>query len=138
MTSHQPLLGASQDLQQESSGIDPASVSDFECPILHTFMKEPVFAEDGHTYERSAIQHWFETGNSRSPITNEELPGKTLVANHSMRKMISNHRRKVGNALVLLCKEGLVGGLREMNQLLDSGADPNGNACHPCDGVAPS
>jgi hypothetical protein len=117
MTSHQPLLQ-----QQESANL---LLSEFECPILHMFMKDPVFAEDGHTYERSAIQHWFDTGNSRSPITNEELQAKTLVANHSMRKMISNHRRKAGNALVLLCKGGLMG-LGEMNQLLDSGADPNG------------
>ena len=28
------------------------------CPILHAPFREPVVAEDGHTYERSAIEAW--------------------------------------------------------------------------------
>ena len=33
---------------------------------------------------------------------------------------------QVGKAMVDLCKNGLIGGLRILNEVLDSGADPNG------------
>ena len=74
----------------------PFYPKEFDCPITQTLMIDPVFAADGHTYERSAIQHWFDIGNSRSPTSNEELPNKSLIPNHTQRKMIEKHRREVG------------------------------------------
>ena len=42
-----------------------------ECPILQERMADPVVAKDHHTYERTAIESWFDTcqGNTTSPLT---------------------------------------------------------------------
>ena len=56
------------------------------CPITQELLIDPVLAEDGHTYERAAITRWFSTGNTRSPVTNEELEGKKLISNHVLKK----------------------------------------------------
>lgn len=44
----------------------------FKCPISHVIMTDPVFAQDGITYDRSAIEDWVsETGIS--PATGEPM-----------------------------------------------------------------
>jgi hypothetical protein len=48
---------------------------DLRCPISLELMQDPVIALDGHTYEREAIEKWFECSNS-SPLTNEKLDSK--------------------------------------------------------------
>ena len=58
------------------------------CPILHAPFREPVVAEDGHTYERSAIERWFATGKTSSPKTGEPLEATAVFPNHSLRSMI--------------------------------------------------
>jgi hypothetical protein len=63
-------------------------VHEFACPITHDIMVDPVLANDGHSYERSAIERWYET-HTTSPVTNESI-GKTLVPNHNLRKMIQD------------------------------------------------
>ena len=53
---------------------------EFICPITSELPLDPVTAEDGRVYERSAIQEWFATraeARVKSPITNE-LMGKRL------------------------------------------------------------
>jgi hypothetical protein len=68
----------------------PFSVEDLECPILKATMIDPVIAEDGCTYERSAIEDWF-SGKSRptSPMTGEFI-SKTLIPNYLARKCIDS------------------------------------------------
>jgi hypothetical protein len=56
-------------------------------------MREPVFAADGHTYEREEIERWIQRAQARrveicSPVTNAVLPYPMLTPNHSMRSMI--------------------------------------------------
>ena len=52
-------------------------------------MADPVFASDGITYERSAIEQWM-SSHDVSPITNEPFEHKILTSNVSMRKMIAS------------------------------------------------
>ncbi|BDA46007.1 probable E3 ubiquitin-protein ligase RGLG2 at N-terminal half [Coccomyxa sp. Obi] len=59
----------------------------FLCPITQDVMKDPVMAADGYTYERLAIESWLEN-HVTSPISNEQLPNKSLIANHSLRSAI--------------------------------------------------
>jgi hypothetical protein len=71
------------------------------CPIAFTLMvKDPVVARDGHTYERAAIQDWFEKalqnpnfgGGVRSPMTDDLiLEDMTLVPNASVRTMARDY-----------------------------------------------
>lgn len=51
------------------------------CPITQDLFEDPVVTSDGHTYERSAIQKWFDEGKTTSPSTNVRLPDQRLVPN---------------------------------------------------------
>lgn len=62
----------------------------FACPITHELMRDPVIAADGYSYEREAIQFWFDSGNDTSPMTNLQLPHTRLVANQTLRIAIEN------------------------------------------------
>jgi hypothetical protein len=58
------------------------------CAITCELMKDPVMASDGHTFERVAIEQWFERAKT-SPVTNELLPDTRLVPNHTVKSMIA-------------------------------------------------
>ena len=64
----------------------------FLCPITCDIMHDPVSAKDGHTYERSAIQRWFDQGKRSSPVTNEVMRSTDLVPNHFVKSQISAWR----------------------------------------------
>ena len=38
----------------------------FVCPITQEIMRDPVILSDGHTYEKTAIEKWFETKGRQS------------------------------------------------------------------------
>ena len=75
------------------------------CPITQELLRDPVVAEDGHTYERSAILRWFASASAaRSPVTNEELPPtRRLVPNHALRRILDQHRSSLGVRLLAAC-----------------------------------
>jgi len=66
----------------------------FLCPITGEPVEDPVVAEDGHSYERTAIRRWLrqcdEQGKSRkSPMTGEVMGGD-LVANATLRALMED------------------------------------------------
>jgi hypothetical protein len=65
----------------------------FTCPISQDIMNDPVICSDGQTYERSAIQPWFDRGNNTSPITNVPLANRNLIPNIALRQAIEAHRK---------------------------------------------
>ena len=62
---------------------------DMICPISFEVMKDPVMAQDGHTYERVAIVEWLKTKGT-SPMTQEPLDAEDLVPQHIVRKLIDS------------------------------------------------
>lgn len=48
---------------------------------VQELLVDPVFAADGFTYERSAIEDWI-SRKGTSPMTNEPLPHLGLIPNH--------------------------------------------------------
>lgn len=55
-------------------------------------------AQDGHTYERAAIQKWFEKkGDVISPKTGLKLASKDVVPNHSLRALIQDHKASLAS-----------------------------------------
>lgn len=56
-------------------------------------MADPVFATDGHTYERQHIERWLAT-KLISPKTGEELKTADVFPNHSMRRQIIEWRER--------------------------------------------
>ena len=64
----------------------------FSCPIMHEIMTDPVVAADGHTYERAAIQRWFDQKKQISPLTGMLMASKTFFPNTTLRKAIEEYR----------------------------------------------
>ena len=52
-------------------------------------MSDPVITEDGHSYERAAIQQWLSDHNT-SPMTGLRLGTARLFPNHALRSRIEN------------------------------------------------
>jgi hypothetical protein len=63
---------------------------EFICPITQDIMVYPVTTSGGHTYEWSAISHWFKDKNNKDPVTNKVLNNNILYPNHTLRSLISN------------------------------------------------
>jgi hypothetical protein len=59
----------------------------FVCPIGSELMTDPVMTSNGFTYEKSAIERWFEENNT-DPKTNLVLEDKTLTPNVQLRQAI--------------------------------------------------
>jgi ankyrin repeat protein len=60
------------------------------CPITGLIFDDPVKANDGHTYERSAIEEWF-ADHSTSPMTGNPIKDKTLIEDFNMRSIITKY-----------------------------------------------
>ncbi|KAI1280766.1 WD repeat, SAM and U-box domain-containing protein 1 [Halotydeus destructor] len=61
------------------------------CPITHEFMREPVVASDGYSYEKEAIKEWLTSGKMTSPMTNEPLADSKLIANKTLSLLIKKY-----------------------------------------------
>mmetsp|Transcript_26561 Transcript_26561/g.41572 ORF Transcript_26561/g.41572 Transcript_26561/m.41572 type:complete len:369 (+) Transcript_26561:88-1194(+) len=94
------LLAMEQQAQAAAQQQDPLAAGEedypdeFYCPITMELMENPVMAADGFTYERRAIQDWFDTGNLSSPKTGALLKNKDLFPNLSLRSLISDRRAR--------------------------------------------
>ena len=55
------------------------SIEELICPITYELPLDPVLAEDGKVYERSAIETWLQN-NQRSPLTNEAIGNRLTPA----------------------------------------------------------
>ena len=75
----------------DTSMLDVGVPDEFLCPITREVMKDPVIAEDGYTYERSAIVAWMEKGKTSSPMTNGLLNTKQLTPNRSLKMLIQRY-----------------------------------------------
>ena len=64
--------------------------NDWLCPITLSLMRDPVIASDGHSYERSAITHWFEQ-STISPKTGAHLYSTDLIPNIALRNTIQDY-----------------------------------------------
>ena len=82
---------ATQQAKKFRQAIDEMA-EEFVCPITQELPVDPVTAEDGHVYERSAIEDWLkrtEATQVKSPVTNE-LMGKKLLTALQVRNTIKS------------------------------------------------
>lgn len=64
---------------------------DFKCPISLEIMSDPVILSSGHTFDRSSIQRWLDSGHRTCPITKLPLSEPpSLIPNHALRSLISH------------------------------------------------
>eukprot|EP00540_Astrosyne_radiata_P004116 CAMPEP_0116841706 /NCGR_PEP_ID=MMETSP0418-20121206/11093_1 /TAXON_ID=1158023 /ORGANISM="Astrosyne radiata, Strain 13vi08-1A" /LENGTH=502 /DNA_ID=CAMNT_0004472201 /DNA_START=77 /DNA_END=1585 /DNA_ORIENTATION=+ len=85
-----------KDLKKRLEGKKPCATNSLLCcPITGDIMEDPVFAADGHTYERSAIEAVFAqtpSGKVRSPATNTPLAHRILLPNVAVKAVVAQHR----------------------------------------------
>ncbi|KAL2342538.1 hypothetical protein Fmac_003823 [Flemingia macrophylla] len=68
-----------------------APPKDFVCPITSHIFDDPVTLETGQTYERKAIEEWFNRGNSTCPITRQKLQNTQLPkTNYVLKRLIAS------------------------------------------------
>jgi hypothetical protein len=60
---------------------------EFRCPITMEVMTDPVIGDDGHTYERTAIERALHT-KSVSPMTRQHMSTASLKPNYALRSAI--------------------------------------------------
>lgn len=109
----QEFLGRSGIVSAPFSSPDYQSVAPlhFCCPLDNTIMENPVNLESGITYERSAIEKWFESGNTTCPVKKCELTTRHLTPNHNLRELIqewkeNNAKFRLENAAETLVSSG--------------------------------
>jgi len=64
---------------------------DLLCPVTHSLFRDPVVNKAGNTYERAALEHFWETFGRRrlvDPLTNEALPDDGIIPNWDMRRRV--------------------------------------------------
>jgi hypothetical protein len=69
-------------------GTEEDAPEDFFCSVSAELMRDPVTTCDGHTYERSAIERWFQDGHDTSPLTGARLANTNLTPNIALRNAI--------------------------------------------------
>ena len=79
------LHSAHRELDRTSHSINMAA-DELVCPITQSLPIDPVTAEDGKVYERSAIAKWLES-HHRSPLTNEPM-GPRLLPAHQVKNLL--------------------------------------------------
>ena len=67
-----------QEFRRHKSAVNEA-MNEFLCPITFSLPVDPVMAEDGKVYERSAIEEWLEQ-QLKSPVTNLAMGTRLLPA----------------------------------------------------------
>ncbi|GLJ44292.1 hypothetical protein SUGI_0926970 [Cryptomeria japonica] len=82
----------------------------FFCPLSEAIMEDPVDLETGITYERSAIEKWFESGNTTCPVNKCEVQSRHLIPNRNLRELIrewkqSNAKFRIDTAATKLATE---------------------------------
>jgi hypothetical protein len=64
------------------------------CPITLDLFVDPVLANDGHTYERSAIVEWVKL-NETSPLTRQTITLNELKSNQFVKKLADQYRSSI-------------------------------------------
>jgi TPR repeat protein len=64
-----------------------ATAEELVCAITMALPIDPVTAQDGHVYERAAVEEWITKGNGKSPKTNEPM-GPALLPAPQVKAMI--------------------------------------------------
>mgnify|MGYP002851256753 CR=1 FL=1 len=68
----------------------------FLCPIGCSTMRDPVFLADGHSYDRTALQQWFERGRTTSPLHGGALANQSFVTNQALKSQVAEWLQRRG------------------------------------------
>lgn len=96
-----PKVVKSNAKQLKELGVPSEKIPDeFICPITKKIMTDPVCTDDGHSYERKALENHKRINDPAKCPLNRDIELKTIVPNTNLRRDISNFMEKTRNALV--------------------------------------
>jgi len=68
---------------------------EFECPLSHELMNDPVQCKQGHTFDRDPIVTWLSHQKRECPLCREPLSPEDLVPNRALKDCIDSFKAKV-------------------------------------------
>jgi ankyrin repeat protein len=89
------ILGGEEEAEEDEETAIP---NECFCPITQEIMEDPVIAQDGYTYERSAIEHWFKMVKRTSFKTGVRVLSTELTPNHAIRSLIRDIKAGVNTS----------------------------------------
>ncbi|KAL5974976.1 hypothetical protein ACLOJK_031652 [Asimina triloba] len=63
--------------------------NEFLCPISMELMRDPVIVASGHTYDRSSIAQWIDSGRHTCPKSGQKLIHMALIPNYALKSLIN-------------------------------------------------
>jgi len=76
------------------------------CPISREWMKDPVIAPDGYTYEKEAIEMWLAVHRT-SPLTREFMSADNLCPNRALAELLRKCSSLFDDCEILLERDQL-------------------------------
>jgi len=78
---------------------------DFVCPITSNIFDDPVTLETGQTYERKAIEEWFNRENITCPITRQKLQNTKLPkTNYVLKRLVASWKEHNPSSVPPTCE----------------------------------
>ncbi|KAK6122017.1 hypothetical protein DH2020_044235 [Rehmannia glutinosa] len=67
---------------------------EYRCPISLDLMNDPVIIASGHTYDRSSIAQWINSGHHTCPKSGKRLIHMALIPNYALKSLIHQWRQE--------------------------------------------
>ncbi|PIA32429.1 hypothetical protein AQUCO_04500199v1 [Aquilegia coerulea] len=61
---------------------------EYRCPVSLDLMQDPVIVASGHTYDRSSIAQWINSGHHSCPKSGQKLIHMALIPNYALKSLI--------------------------------------------------
>ncbi|TYI63082.1 hypothetical protein E1A91_D10G296600v1 [Gossypium mustelinum] len=91
---HKQAESEENDVRQVSGSVGKSTSAsfnvpdEFRCPISLDLMKDPVIVASGHTYDRSSIAQWINTGHYTCPKSGQRLIHMALIPNYALKSLV--------------------------------------------------
>ncbi|XP_030540465.1 U-box domain-containing protein 1-like [Rhodamnia argentea] len=76
------------DISSSSQMIVTNVPDEFRCPISLDLMRDPVIVSSGHTYDRTSIAQWINSGHHTCPKSGQRLIHMALIPNYALKSLV--------------------------------------------------
>ncbi|TKY56890.1 U-box domain-containing protein 13 [Spatholobus suberectus] len=82
------LYNKVHDSSSSSQSMTPNIPDEFRCPISLDLMRDPVIVSSGHTYDRTSIAQWINSGHHTCPKSGQRLIHTALIPNYALKSLV--------------------------------------------------
>ncbi|XP_014502987.1 U-box domain-containing protein 1-like [Vigna radiata var. radiata] len=82
------LYNKVHDSSSSSQSMTPNVPDEFRCPITLDLMRDPVIVSSGHTYDRTSIAQWINSGHHTCPKSGQRLIHTALIPNYALKSLV--------------------------------------------------